>query len=491
MLKNLLFSLLFLINFVYANISMHSPAKFYVGEPVIFTLEAIGNNILFPKIENIEGFIVTKNGSSSSLTIINGQRNQNLLQQYKFYPNKTIIIPSFKIIIDNKEYFTQKKEVKKINVQKTKSKYIDFTIDVTNKELYVGEQTIFTLIFKYRKDLQIVDLGFTEPVFSGFWSKQLTQPKKYDEGLFIVQELKYVIFPQKSGKIDIPALRVDVSLLDDRDNGMSFFGPPRRVEKIYSNELNLNVKNLPKNIFLIGEFTISDTIDKKVIKAGDALNFEIQIQGRGNIDDVPELTLDIPNATIYENKAVKTYDMTNGIYGGVYKKSFSIVASEDIEVPSITLKYFDIKDKTIKELKTLKYDIKVEQNSVLKNEVQLYKQQKSTNVEVTEVINVIKTTDNQKILYFFFGFIVSALIFGLLLYVIKLKAIKNVKELPLEKEVKKAKSISELLNILISYINVDDDLDKLIYALEKNKNEKFKEIKNNILVVIKQKEIKS
>ena len=490
MLKKIVLILIFLSSAVVANVSMNSSDKFYSGEAVLFSLEASGSDIDFPEIKTIDGFVVTQNGSSSSISIINGNRTQKISKVYKFFPTKTVIIPKLKIIIDNKEYFTKQKTINEIKAQKTKSKYIDFVIDVSKKELFVGEQTIFTLIFKYRRDLQIVDLGFSAPVFNNFWSKQVGEPKKYNEGAFLVQELKYIIFPQKSGKIVIPALKVDVSLVDSRNNNMSFFGPATRIEKVYSNELTLDVKELPKNTFLIGNFKIKDNIDKKVLNAGEALNFDIQINGRGNIDDIPEIKLDIPNATIYDNKAVKSYDMVDGQYGGTYKKSFSIVANEDILIPSISLNYYDKKENIIKELKTKEYKVKVKKN--VQKEVQLYKQQDKQNEikEAKPIIKVVETSDNQKLLYFFFGLMTSFLICILIFYVMKIKSQNKQVELPLEKEVKKATSVNELLNILLSYINIDKDLDKMIYLLENNKTNNLKQIKKDIIAIIKQKEIK-
>lgn len=427
-----------------------------------------------------------KNGSSSSISIINGQRSQKILQQYKFFPDRSVVIPVFKVLIDGKEYFTKIKEVRKIKVEKTKSKYIDFLLKVSKNELYVGEQTLFTLIFKYRKDLQVVDLGFSLPSFQHFWSKQIGQAKKYDEGMFVVQELNYVLFPQKSGKLIIPSLRVDVTVVDSRDNGMSFFGPPTRVEKIYSNELTFDIKSIPQKLFLIGEFSLKEKIDKKSIKAGEALTFDIQIDGRGNLDDIPEIKIDIPNATVYENKAVKTYDMIDGKYGGVYKKSFSIVANEDIIIPSVSLKYFDNKEKKVKELKTKEYKIDVEQKN--QSEVLLYKEQKKQDVE--PIVKVVKVSSSDKFLFFFFGFVFAALIFGLILYVIKFKTKKEIIELPLEKELKNANSVNALLNILLSYINVDTNLDKMIYKLENNEELDLKQFKKDVICIVKEKEIK-
>jgi len=490
MLKKLLLQIL-LINFVFADVIMNSQSKFYAGEAVVFTLEANGRSIEFPLINNIDGFSVSKNGSSSSLSIINGQRTQKLQQQYKFFPNKTVTVPPFKIVIDGKDFYTKEKVIRSVKVKKTQSDFLDYEIFVSSKELYVGEQTIFTLKFKYRRDLQIVDLRYTPPNFDGFWSKQMGESKKYNEGTFVIQELKYVLFPQKSGRINIPALKMNISLVDSQTSNVSFFGPPTKAERVYSNELNFDIKKLPKNVFLIGDFTISNQIDKQTLNAGEALNYEIQIEGRGNIDDIPELQLNIPNATIYANKATKTYDMINGQYGGSYKKSFSIVANEDIIIPPVLLNYFNKKQNKTIQLKTKQYNIKVKSNIANKNVLQLHKEKEINTQALEQEIRVVYTSDNQKILYFFFGFLFSSLIIGLIYYVIKLKEKTDNIETSLEKEIKQTQGVNDLLNSLLSYINIDKDLDKMIFILESNKNLNFKQTKKDILKIIKDKNIQN
>ncbi len=146
-------------------------------------------------------------------------------------------------------------------------------------------------------------------------------------------------------------------------------------------------------------------------------------------------------------------------------------------------------------MKTSKYEIKVKQKVSNKNEVQLYKQQNieqnNKQVNTKEVIKVIKTTDNQKLLYFFFGFVSATLMFCLTLYVIKVKAKNHLEELPLEKEIKKTKTKGDLLKVLLPYISIDKNLDDMIFALEYKNNLDFNQIKKDIIEIVKVKKIKT
>ena len=116
-------------------------------------------------------------------------------------------------------------------------------------------------------------------------------------------------------------------------------------------------------------------------------------------------------------------------------------------------------------------------------------QGKNEKIKVKEVIKVVNTSDSQKLLFFFLGFIVSTLIIGLTIYGIKLREKKSAEELPLEKKIKMSKTNGELLNVLLSYINTDDDLDKMIYSLDENKNLDLKQVKKDVLKIVKQNNI--
>jgi len=477
---------------VYANVSLNIQEQFFEGDPVLFTFEISGSDIQLPIIDQIEGFTVSKSGSSSSLSIVNGKKKQRLFQQYRFFPNKTLTIPSFKVLIDGNEYLTQEKKLKKIKVKKTQSEYISYELSLSQKTLYVGEQTIFTLKFKRRRDFQVLKLGFNAPTFDGFWSKQYGDAKVYNEGSYEVQELKYVLFPQKSGNLNISALKMDLTLLDERNNNMSLFGPSTQIKSVYSNDLEVIVKPLPQNISLIGEFELKNKVDKIKLKAGEAVNYEIIIEGRGNIDDIPELKLKIEDATIYENKAVKTYNIIDDNHGGTYKKTYSIVASEDITIPAVVIEYFHKKSGKIKELKTKQYKISVESPTSEKkanlNEILKTSPSKLDRIE-KQVIKIIPTSDNQKIYFFVYGVFFASLIFGLIIYVITKKKNTKMQELPLLKRIKGSKSQRILLNILLPYINKDSHLDEIIFTLDNSEKINLKELKKELILIINKIEI--
>lgn len=256
---------------------------------------------------------------------------------------------------------------------------------------------------------------------------------------------------------------------------------------VYSNRIALNVKPLPKGVDLIGKFSIEGSVDKTEVKAGEAISYKLKIQGEGNIDDIREIPLSIADVTIYENPAKKEYKVTDDIYGGEYDKVYSIVASKDFTIPSITLQYFDKATQSIKTLQTKEYFIKVK--GQVQKEAVLQTASPVKNETITNSITKPQIVQNskQEIMYglFFILGLVSAF-GGVVLYkILSIKKQKKIEDTPLIVLVKKANTPDTLLKVIVNYINIDKDLDKIIYQLETcNDMKEFKNIKKEVIKIV-------
>jgi hypothetical protein len=261
-----------------------------------------------------------------------------------------------------------------------------------------------------------------------------------------------------------------VQILDE--SYKSFFSSTK-VLKIYSNELNINIKELPNNITLVGDFTIEANVDKQKIKAGEAVSYKLKIKGKGNIDDIPDIKLPLSNVTIYENKAIiKTKILENG-YLGEYEKTFSLISDKSFEIPSLQLEYYDKENKQIISKTTNSFYIDVVNDE--KKEVILEKNNQKEIIEISSL--------KHKVLFFILGVLFCLLIISLYFYVINLKQKKEYKTKPLSKRVSSSKSKEELIKILAIYLKIDSKLDELILKLEKEGD--FKSLKKEILEVLK------
>jgi hypothetical protein len=475
--------LIFIPSVMFSLVELKAPETFLQGEPVNFSISASGSNVDFPDIKSIDSYTIQQTGTSTQISIINGLKSQKIIKSFRFYPASSVILPSFKIKVDGKIQQTKEHKITLQKIKKTKSDIFDLTIDVDKTQAYVGEEIYLTMRFKYKKDIQIYDLQFSKPIFNNFWSKQLQTPKLQQDNLYVVQELKYLLFAQKSGTLNIPPFKI-VAVLPDRNSfGFnSFFQSATINKKIYSNSLKLDIKPLPKNIYLVGDFKIKAIVDKTTIKAAQAVSYQLEISGRGNIDDLQEYNLNIPQATIYDNPSQKSFNIKNGKYGGIYKKTYSIVANEDFVIPAIQLKYLDKKTNKIKTISTKEYKIKV-----LKSTTQTPKIETKNTIKQKEIIKekiiYVNTELYKLVLSFIGGFIIASLIFALVLF--KNTKNNNKKDLLLLKSIKKSTSSSELLKKITPFVNIDTNLDKIIYTLEDNNFENLKSIKKEIIKILK------
>lgn len=478
------FILIFFNLFLFADVILKAPDSFIKGEPYYFEYEAYGNSVKFPDIEKIDGYLVEDLGTSRSLQIINGNYDEKISKKYKIVPRDSFTIPQFKFEINDQDVYTKAKDVVAKLVHKTTSENFDLTLKASKKELYVGEDLLVKLVFKYKRGLQITDLIFENPHFENFWSKRVDSSSKiYEQNGYKTQELDFLLFPQKSGELVINPLKVDVRMMDSsRNSNFSFFTTAAKSVKVYSNELKFDVKELPKEVTLIGDFDIKASVDKSKIKLGESISYKLDIKGTGNFDDIEDIKLDIANATIYDNKPEINTDYSEKGYSGTYSKAYSIVPNSSLEIPSIEFKYFSKEDKKVVIKKTAAFKIEVINQEAKKVVLEKPKEK----VEVKKEVIVEKNASlEEKIMYFLLGVIFTLLIFGLISYV-KLKKSKKVsEETPLNKLVKASKDRNTLMRILIPYLKKDESLDQLIYSCESNDKE-FRQLKKEILERLKE-----
>ena len=481
LIKYFILSTVFLLS-LFANVQLNIPKDAVRGEALFFSIEITGNDIVFPDFKTIGSYSVQEVSSSTSRNIINTQITKKIKKVYSLYPTKDFVFPDLKFVVDGKEYFSKEQNIVLKDPKQTISSNFELSLKADAKELYVNENFILTLVFKYKKSANIVDLSFEKPNFDDFWYKQLDDSKQYQEGSFVIQELKFLLFPLKKGILKINPLKINAQIIQ-ANNSFSFFSNATSSIKIYSNELEFNVKELPSNVNLIGKFDIKTQVDKIQINQGEAISYKLEINGYGNIDDIDDIKLDLKDATIYENKPVIKAKYENNKYKGTYTKVFSIIPNKSITLPKISIKYFDKELNTVilKQSDEIKIDVLA--SKIVKQKEIL--QKPSIEVKQKVIVKTIeKVSTKDRIIFFLLGFIVGILILGLYLYAINYKNKNKSVETSLLKKIKKSKSKDELLKLLAVYIKIDSSLDKLIFKLEEKDNINL--VKKDIIKKVKE-----
>lgn len=477
---------LFLFTSIYADVKLYTVDNFVENEAYDFTIEANGDNIKFPKIDKVDGNIVQNLGTSTSLTIINGKKNKSVKRSFRIFPTKNFILPSFDINIDGKTFSTKSLKVQKIKQKQTISKDYYLELKTQKDQLYVGESSIVTIVFGYKKDLNIVDLSLNKPRFENFWVKNLDNNKKYEKDGFAYQEINFLVTPQIEGNLTISPVQVIVTTLQDDKSNHLFFSSPTVNKKIVSNEINFSIKALPQSLSLIGKFNIEASVDKNQLSTNEALSLKVHVYGNGNINDIKKFELDIPNATIYTNEPKIEFLGNEEENKFDFVQTFSIVSNSDYTIKPLVIEYFD-KDENIKKtIQTKEFNIDIINEEKIINDKKIEVNKEKIVVEKDSFSN-----DTQKYTKYFF--LVIGIILGLLISLFfnrKNKDAKNEININIEKKINSAKTKVELLKILAPYIKNDLELDKILFELDSDKEIDLKLKKKEIIQIIKSLKIK-
>jgi hypothetical protein len=249
------------------------------------------------------------------------------------------------------------------------SEKIHLVAEVSNSNPYLNEA--ITIVYKLYVAQGIGVRNSREidkPRYSDFWSQNIdvnglgAQQGTYngEDYLYVVLR-KTVLYPQKTGKLNIEPLSLDVTVevpSNRRDVfGRSFMSTVNR--RVSAGNRTINVKPLPEEgkpdsfTGAVGSFIFSLTTNKKELKASEAFEVKLEVVGNGNLKlfRLPELVL--PSALeVYEpehNESVTT--LISGMKGKI-SDSYTVVANDpgSYPIPRVDFSYFDIKTKRYKTL---------------------------------------------------------------------------------------------------------------------------------------------
>lgn len=238
----------------------------------------------------------------------------------------------------------------------------DLFVDVvTNKsDVYVGEQIILSSYLYSRYDIRdFEDAKF--PKFSGFWAKDISNPKNitFDRKRVNNQVYLYApwqkkaLFPQKAGTLEIDPYTINCIVRDSWGFRTARLVATSKVKQI-------KVKPLPEGKpanfgGAVGNFTISMSSDKKEVKLDEPLTVKVTVNGGGNFQLFEAPKVQFPSAfEQFEPKSSENINAgANGITGS---KTFStvVIARQPGEytIPPVEFSYFDPSSKSYKTVST-------------------------------------------------------------------------------------------------------------------------------------------
>ncbi len=252
---------------------------------------------------------------------------------------------------------------------------------VPNKaKVYEGESITATI--KIYTRLNIESIQETDaPDFSGFYTEDITQNNHgqlsatnetvdgvpYKVAIF----QQKILFPQRTGKIKINPVTMQC-IVDEQVKSKNYFdqffgGSYKRVPySVKSDPLTIDVMPLPKTEKKfsggVGEFTLKGTIDKKKVKANEALNLTITVTGEGNLKLIDTLPLQFPtDFDHYDPKIADHFSVTPAGVSGSRTFNYLIIPRHpgNYKISPVEFTYFNTKKKEYVTLSTPEIDLEI------------------------------------------------------------------------------------------------------------------------------------
>ena len=359
-----------------------------------------------PSIQGFEVLMGPSRSTQSSTQIINGNvtSTSTITFTYILMAEKegTYSIPGATIVADGNNYTSNSVSIKVLppdqsagqsngrggvssarnqaNAGKITDKELFITATASKSKVY--EQEAILLTYKIYTQVNLTQLHGDMPDLKGFhtqevelpsqkqWSLEHYNGKNYNTTVYS----QYVLFPQQSGKLEIPSITFEgtISQLVASDDPFdAFFNGGSNYINIKKNivtpKLTIDVKELPAGKPAnfsggVGEFTLSSSISTQELKTNDAVTIKLVISGTGNMKLINTPEVGFPqDFEIYDPKVDNKFNLTReGLTGTKVIEYLAIPRhAGTYTIPAIEFSYFDLKSQAYKTLKTDSYTLNV------------------------------------------------------------------------------------------------------------------------------------
>jgi len=344
-----------------------------------FEMNQDGDNFVPPSFRDFE--IVGGPNTAVSNSWANGKRSYTKTYSYFLAPKKRgkFTIKQATIEIDGETYKTfpitisVSAAVDKPNTSPDASdiaaEKIHLVAEVSKSDPYLNEA--ITVVYKLYVSPETGVSNWREkdnPRFNDFWSQNIEiKGLNILKGQYKGEDYRYVVlrktvlYPQKTGKLKLEPLVLDITV-EVPSKRFDIFGRPilTKVPKIVTaGSRTIDVKPLPEQNKpsdfkgAVGDFAFEVFTTKSQLNATESLQAKIEVSGKGNLKlfELPKLT--VPSSLeVYEpehNENVRTN--LSGMQG-VISDTYTIVPQYKgkYPVPTISFSYFDLKTESYKRI---------------------------------------------------------------------------------------------------------------------------------------------
>ena len=394
-------SIFFLYGQAYAKVTASlNKESYYLGDIISLNIETDKNQNAEPDLSILQSdFDVKGSSASSQINIINGNRSYRKKWNIELQAKKTgqFTIPEIKLGDEKTEaiLINIKKLPPEVLAETSKHIFIESSVDLgsnNDNEIYVQQQIPYTVKFFYDAAMRTGEVVL--PNIENANIRVVGREKKYEVvragSKYVVVERRYVISPEKSGKLvipptlvqgrialtggDSPQLRkrmdeVDMlnELFSDINNGSTFSNPfdpffsrrsigPTRPYTVASESIEVNVLPVPEEFtgaawLPAEEIKMQDswTTNPPNLKVGEPATRTIIMQVKGLASSqIPEIVIPKPaGMKVYPEQAKsETPNDGNTIYG-IQRVDISYIPNKVgyVVIPEINIDWWDVNNK--------------------------------------------------------------------------------------------------------------------------------------------------
>lgn len=359
-----------------------------------------------PSIKGFDVLMGPSRSQQSSIQIINGKRTSNSSTAFTYIllagSPGTYTIPAASVEVNGEKVFSNAISIKVLpqdqnsgnsgnngggSASSSRSQAAgsrisanDLFITATASKTTVHEQEAILLTYKVYTVVNLRQLYGKMPDLKGFHTQEVELPQ---QKTFTLEHYKgrnynttvwsqYVLFPQQTGKLEIPSITFDGVVAQQTvsdDPFDAFFNGGGHVEvkkKITTPKVVINVQPLPAKPAgfsgAVGEFKLASSINATDVKTNDAVTIKLTLSGTGNMKLIGTPEVKFPqDFEIYDPKVTDDYKLTNSGLTGT--KTFEYLAiprhAGNFTIPAVEFTYFDLKSNSYETLKTEAYNLKV------------------------------------------------------------------------------------------------------------------------------------
>ena len=258
----------------------------------------------------------------------------------------------------------------------------DLFIRVSANKHRIHEQEPVVLTYKVYTLVDLTELEGKMPDLTGFHTQEVKlSPQKSFHNEVVngrnyrcVTWSQYVMFPQMTGKLEIPSITFNGTVVQQNRNvdpfEAFFNGGSGYIEvkrSIKAPGVTIQVDPLPQKPAGfsggVGHFNISAQLDKTTVKANDPATLRVVISGIGNLKLIKEPVVAFPkDFDKYDAKITDKTKLTpNGVEGNMIYDFLVVPRNQGkYTIPAIEFIYYDTSSNSYKTIRTQPFELTVE-----------------------------------------------------------------------------------------------------------------------------------